>query len=145
MPGGIGDCAAMPRPLAKMEMNSSKSTAMAMAWRRLRALSELQCESLRLSPLMELLAIRLGWDTTPAKSLVIPSGEGWGGGASTGLAHTSPTTGSSQLKPVYMVEVDTAVDRLMPCAFISLVTAASPPTATCTAWSKLSELMPEAS
>src|SRR3989338_1141921 len=80
MPGGIGDCAAMPRPLAKMEMNSSKSTAMAMAWRRLRALSELQCESLRLSPLMELLAIRLGWDTSPAKSLVIPPGEGWGGG-----------------------------------------------------------------
>src|SRR4030067_732074 len=31
MPGGIGDCAAMPRPLAKIETNSSKSTAIAIA------------------------------------------------------------------------------------------------------------------
>ena len=94
----MGDWAAMPRPLAKMEMNSSQSTAMAIAWRNFLALSELP-----------------------------------------------PTTGSSQLKPMYMVEVDTEVESVMPCAFISSVTFASPPTFTCTAWSKLSELMPEAS
>ena len=61
------------------------------------------------------------------------------------LAQLPPTTGSSQLKPVYMVEVATAVDSLMPCACIWSVTDASLPTLTCTAWSKLSELMPEAS
>ena len=33
IPGGIGPCAGMPRPLAKIEMNSSQSSAMEMAWR----------------------------------------------------------------------------------------------------------------
>ena len=59
----MGDCALMPRPLAKMEMNSSKSTAIEIARRSLVARS--------LDP---------------------------------------PTTGSSQLNPMYEVEVATEVD-----------------------------------
>jgi len=41
MPGGIGPWAATPRPLRKIEIISSKSSAMEMAWRSLRARSEL--------------------------------------------------------------------------------------------------------
>src|SRR5512135_1514342 len=125
MPGGMGDCAAMPRPLAKMEINSSQSTAMEIAWRSFLAFSGLQGESLRLSPL--------------------PLGEGLGDGALFEFSHAPPTTGSSQLNPRYMVEVATEVESAMPCLFIASVTLASPLTLTCTAWSKLSELMPEAS
>jgi hypothetical protein len=56
-----------------------------------------------------------------------------------------PTTGSSQLKPTYSSEVATEVRRSMPRRRISGVSAASPPADTRTAWSKLSEPMPELS
>ena len=39
IPGGSGPCAGMPRPLAKIEMNSSWSIAIATAWRSLACVS----------------------------------------------------------------------------------------------------------
>ena len=50
-------------------------------------------EVLPLSPLMELLAIRLGCPESPAKSLVIPqAGEGWGEGRNDGTPLRNPLT-----------------------------------------------------
>ena len=56
-----------------------------------------------------------------------------------------PSVGSSALKPMYMVEVETEVDRRMPCRVMSSVSVTSPLPATCTAWSKASEEIPDAS
>ena len=49
------------------------------------------------------------------------------------------------LKPMYQLLAATEVFSSMPLAAISGVKATSPRTPVCTAWSKLSELMPEAS
>ena len=49
------------------------------------------------------------------------------------------------MKPMYMVEVDTEVLSRMPCRCISSVRVTSPPLPTCTAWSKESDEIPEAS
>jgi hypothetical protein len=46
---------------------------------------------------------------------------------------------------MYMVEVDTEVCSRMPCTLMSSLRLTSPVWPNCTAWSKESELMPEAS
>src|SRR3989338_3138605 len=105
MPGGIGDWAAMPRPLAKMETYSSKSTAIAIAWRSLRERSYLPRQVCASSPCMD----GADWRQLPQSA---------GFASNVSQPPPPPKTGSSQLKPVYIVEVATEVERVMPCAFI---------------------------